>query len=345
VTSANSLHLATITEVTDEDKLVPVINMDELSDKEYEPGHIDWLVEVLQARAKDIRDSKKKAGPPHQTPAKSIQSDENQPLQPSLLVPKVVVPPKPPSAKPLPPAPSLPLMATVPQFRYSVPVESTIKATTVIDRVLSEKVFLSVKELLALSLEVRKYFKEATTTKCLLALPTAAGTHTVLTFSVGATHDLLEAAPTLPLRTLDVILNGSTAVIGILDSRCQVVIIRRDVWEKLGAPLKHDQVMFMESANSQANVTMGTLQRICFTVRDINLHCMVQVIQEAPFECLIGWPFTALAQMVSREFQDGTAHLTLTDPNTGASVTVPTQAREPVLRKHHHTCPSKKDFH
>src|SRR5882724_2307047 len=93
VMSANSLHLETIMEVTDEDKLVPVIDPDEVPDEEYEPGHIDWLVEVLQASAKDIKNSKKKAGPPHQTPAKSIQSDENQPLQPSLPVPKVVVPP------------------------------------------------------------------------------------------------------------------------------------------------------------------------------------------------------------------------------------------------------------
>jgi len=210
--SVNSLHLVTIKEVTNNDRLVGINDLDE----EYEPGHINQLAEVLQVRAKDIRDSKKKMGPSHQTPAKSIQWDENQPLQPSLPVHKVVVPPKPSSAKPLPPAPYSPLPATVPQFRYSAPVESTINATTVINWVLSEKVFLSVKELLALLLEVRKYFKEATTTKHLLALPTA-GAHTVLTFSVGATRNLLEAAPTLPLRTLNVILNGSTAVTGILD--------------------------------------------------------------------------------------------------------------------------------
>ena len=71
-TLADSLHLATITEVTNEDELVPNIDLDKLSDEEYEPDHIDRLVEVLQARAKDIRDSKKKAGPPDQTPAKSI---------------------------------------------------------------------------------------------------------------------------------------------------------------------------------------------------------------------------------------------------------------------------------
>ena len=74
---------------------------------------------------------------------------------------------------------------------------------------------------------------------------------------------------------------------------------------------------------------MGMLPRIHFMVGDINLHCTVQVVQEAPFECLIGQPFTALAQTIFQEFQDGTAHLTLTNPNTRASVMVPTQAREP----------------
>jgi len=213
-------------------------------------------------------------------------------------------------------------------------------AVAVITQILSEQVFLSVEELLALSPEVRKYFKEATTTKHLLALPMAAA-HMVSTFSVGA----VQAAPTLPLRTLDVILNGTTSVMGILDSGCQVVIICWDVWERLGAPLKQDEVMFMESANGQSNVTMGTLPRICFTIGEINLYCTVQVVQAAPFECLIGRPFTALARTISREFQDGTAHLTLTDPNTGATVTVPTQARESVERKHHHGGPSEQDFH
>jgi len=68
MTSETSLHLATIMEATDEDKLVTINDLD----KEYEPGHIYQLVEVLQARTKDIRDRKKKKGPSHQTPTKSI---------------------------------------------------------------------------------------------------------------------------------------------------------------------------------------------------------------------------------------------------------------------------------
>ena len=117
--------------------------------------------------------------------------------------------------KPLPPVlpPSIP--SVLPQFRYSAPVESSVDAASVISRVLSEKVFLSIEELLALSLEVRKYLKEAATTRH-VQVPPAAEAHTVSTFSLRTDRELLEAEPTLPLRTLDVILDGTTLVMGIL---------------------------------------------------------------------------------------------------------------------------------
>ena len=223
--SANLLHLATITEVADEDDLP---NPNDVSE-DLEHDHIECLVEVLQARAKDMRNGQRKSDLAKHAPAKpgwpdETRPDNSQPIQPSLPVPKVVVPLRPPPEKPLPSALSPPASATTPQFRYLAPVESTMDTSAIINQVLSEKVFLSVKELLALSLEVRKYFKETTTTKQLLALPTAES-HIISTFSLRADQELWEAAPTLPLRTLDVLLNGTTSATGILDSGCQVVII------------------------------------------------------------------------------------------------------------------------
>ena len=55
IESASLLHLATITEATDEDE--PPGPTDLVED--LEPGHINCLVEVLQARAKEIRDGKR----------------------------------------------------------------------------------------------------------------------------------------------------------------------------------------------------------------------------------------------------------------------------------------------
>jgi len=103
--------------------------------------------------------------------------------------------------------------------------------------------------------------------------------------------------------------------------------ICKDIWERLGMPMKHEQVMFMESANGQSNATMGSIPSICFSIGEVSPYCQVQVIKEAPLECLLGLPFMCLALTKCQEFLDRSAHLLLMDPNTGTSITVPTHAK------------------
>ena len=167
----SSLYAVTITEVTDEDDLVGLRNLTDNLEPDgadaLEPTYIDWLVVVLQTRAKDMRSSKKQ-DTRKQTQPWLNWPDKNQPAQPSLLVPEVVIPPKSvPSGKPLPstPARPTPFPPAVPQFTDSAPVESTVDTAAIITCVISEKVHLTIKELLALTPEVTKYFKETMTTK------------------------------------------------------------------------------------------------------------------------------------------------------------------------------------
>jgi len=60
-------------------------------------------------------------------------------------------------------------------------------------------------------------------------------------------HECLVAVLELPM--IEATLDGTIMVTGIIDSGCQVVIICSDIWERLRTPMKHEQVMFMESAN------------------------------------------------------------------------------------------------
>src|SRR5882724_4029369 len=170
------------------------------------------------------------------------------------------------------------------------------------------------------------------TMKKLPALPAkaqATAAHMVSTFSMGMDHECLAAEPALPLRTIEVTLDGTITFTGIIDSSCQVIIIRRDIWEKLGTPMKHEQVMFMESANGQANMTMGTIPSICFSVGEVSLYCSVQVVRSAPFECLLGLPFTSLASTKCQEFPDGSTHLLFTIQTRGPPLRFPLMLRSP----------------
>jgi len=200
--------------------------------------------------------------------------------------------------------------------------------------------------LLALAPEVRKHFKESMTTKKLPALPAeaqAVAAHMVSTFSMGMDHECLAAKPALLLWMIEVTLDRTITVTGIIDSGCQVVIIRRDVWEKLGTPMKHKQVMYMESANGQANTTMGTIPSICFSVGEVSLYCSVQVVRNAPLECLLSLPFMSLVSTKCQEFPDGSAHLLFTNPNTGASIMVTTHAKKSP-RPCYSPCSHQEDF-
>src|SRR5882724_2901049 len=101
--------------------------------------------------------------------------------------------------------------------------------------------------------------------------------------------------------------------------------------------------MFMESANGQANVTMGMIPSICLSVGEVSLYCLVQVVRNATFECLISLPFMSLASTKCQEILDGSAHLLFTNPNMGASITVPTHAKKSSTPCHS-PCSHEEDF-
>ena len=174
-----------------------------------------------------------------------------------------------PFAKPLPRTPALAVHAPIPQFKFSARIELNVNASSVISQVLSEKIYLSVKELLALASEVRRHFKETTTMDKLLALPVeaqAAAAHLVSPYLMDKDYEHLVAEPELPLWMIEVTLDGTITVTGIINSGCQVVIIHSNIWERLRTPMKHEQVMFMELANGKSNATMGTIPSIFFSV-------------------------------------------------------------------------------
>ena len=120
------------------------------------------------------------------------------------------------------------------------------------------------------------------TTSRLWALPAEAqskAAHTVATFSMDAHHGHYLAEVTLPFQMIEVTL---VMVTGTIDSSYQVVIISKDLWQRLGTPMKHVQIMFMEFANGQSNASMGMIPSIFFSISKVSLHCLVQVVKDAP---------------------------------------------------------------
>ena len=103
---------------------------------------------------------------PRPAPARMDLLNDIPSAEKTYSAPKVQAP----SAKPLPSTPEQPFP---PLFHSSNLWHqlSCVNASAIISQVLSKKVCLSVKELLALAPKVKKHFKETTTMKRLPALP------------------------------------------------------------------------------------------------------------------------------------------------------------------------------
>src|SRR5882724_13355105 len=117
---------------------------------------LNGYIEVLQIKRKEMDSVKKSPDLLTSTPVWPMDASL---AEKTYLAPKTQAP----SAKPLPSTPAS--VNPTPQFGYMAPSESKVNALDVIGQILSEKICLSVKELLDLAPEVRRHFKEATTMK------------------------------------------------------------------------------------------------------------------------------------------------------------------------------------
>ncbi|KDQ49825.1 hypothetical protein JAAARDRAFT_97390, partial [Jaapia argillacea MUCL 33604] len=207
---------------------------------------------------------------------------------------------------------------------------------------------LTIRELLKVSLDIRKKIKESLNSKRVPVEGSKAATGSVEINSVSEINvvqeiplpdleEIVSAAHSLPLRIVYPIIHGLNKKLTcecILDPGAQIVAIDKTVWERLGLPLQSDHIMRMVNTNNSSNAvrqpslrvnaTMGLLEKVHFQFGLVSLYLQVQVVENAAFEVLLGRPFFALRQAQSEDSMEGEQKLALTDPNNHSKVTVVT---------------------
>ena len=224
--------------------------------------------------------------------------------------------------------------ASGPQFRYQTPVEDPKLAKSVLERALDSKIELSQRELLALSPDVRKQIKEMTTTKRVAAGIYAEDTKDREEVALlGEVHDARDqemeevAAESVALRCLDVLMEGNVTTNCILDQGCQIIAISKAVWEALGVPVLNERQISMTAANGTVERSIGLIPRLKLQFGPVEMVVQAHVMNNAPFNVLLGRPFFQAGRCRTTDFANGEQHITLTDPRTKADVTIPTHAR------------------
>lgn len=248
---------------------------------------------------------------------------------------KVVEPARPALITPPPPKPSNPVpnaAVSKPEsgFRFASPCDNPAIITQVWNRALDATITITPRELLAVSADMRKRYKDFTTTKRVPVPHETADTALFdMLFSQITTdgESQFVADESAPLRTLRARLGDSYEYDCVVDNGSSIVAINKDVWRQLGAPARSDLLLRMESSHGTVEKTIGVLRNYPITIGSEEFLAQVQVAENLPCEVLLGRPFFMLASATTIDHPDGSQEITLLNPNSNREITIATQER------------------
>ncbi|KAG6895071.1 hypothetical protein C0992_003261 [Termitomyces sp. T32_za158] len=130
------------------------------------------------------------------------------------------------------------------------------------------------------------------------------------------------------LRSLYPQVNGRDKVKAILDSGSQIVCMAFEKAQGLGLTWDPDIRLRMESANQQVNESVGLARNVPFKfVEGFTVFLQVHVFTKPVYTVLLGRPFDTLTESNVQNLKDGSAIITIKDPNTGKQMALPTYER------------------
>ena len=120
--------------------------------------------------------------------------------------------------------------------------------------------------------------------------------------------------------------NGAS-VEGTLDGSAQVITMSEALCHHLALSYDPTVRLYMQSANGEVDQSLGLVRNVPYTVGGITLYLQIHVIQNAPYDLLLGRPFDVLTRSVVKNFENEDQTITIVCPNTGQVATVPTCPR------------------
>jgi hypothetical protein len=227
------------------------------------------------------------------------------------------------------PPTTYPLPQMAPQYRYQAPIEDPNLAKEVAKQILDSTVSTTAHTILAISPDVRKHTKELLTPRKITTDTNAIevfhqeGTPTRPCDHCDADLPMIVADDAVPLRAIYPTIDGKYSFECVVDHGSMIVGMNRNIWNKLGLGLQNSKVR-LTSANASHNDSIGRLANLRFTIGEIDFYLQVQVMEDTAYEVLLGRPFMKLMNCITQDYPDGNQTLTITDPNTGKSVIIPT---------------------
>lgn len=224
------------------------------------------------------------------------------------------------------------------QYTNFSPSADSAAVDSIFGKILSSEVVLSVRDVLAASPEIRKRNKEYISFKR-TPLPASQPAQAEAMYSFGprprsppvADESLEEpvAPANAPLRFLEIHLDGKVSAQGLLDQGASFIAVSREMWMKLGSPSLQQSSIIIETANGTRSQSLGLIPRLRIAIDGFSILVKAQIVEDAPFDVLLGRPFFIHCQAESKDDGTNFQSLQLRHPVTGEVVLVPTMERLP----------------
>jgi hypothetical protein len=136
------------------------------------------------------------------------------------------------------------------------------------------------------------------------------------------------------LRSIYPLVDNSQKVESVLDPGYQIVTMSETVCHRLGINYDPEVILHMLSANGAVDSSLGLARNVPFTIGNLTFYMQVHVIRSPAYEILLGRPFDVLTQSIVRNFANAAQTITIHDPNTHRTVTIPTSSRRSTRNQH-----------
>ena len=161
------------------------------------------------------------------------------------------------------------------------------------------------------------------------------------TAPVGRRPNLLTVAKeTSALRSILPLINHHLFVESILDPGSQVISMAEEACHSLRLIYNPEVKLSMQSANGEIDEMLGLTRNVPIQIGEITLYLQFHIVQNPAYDILLGRPFDVLVESIIHNFENESQTVTIHDPNTGKTATVPTFARG----THPCTCRPSPDF-
>jgi hypothetical protein len=131
------------------------------------------------------------------------------------------------------------------------------------------------------------------------------------------------------------VVDNREEVEGIIDLGSQIIAMSEAVCHDIGLAYDLSIKLNMQSANGEVDQSLSLSHNVPCKINTITLYLQIHIIQSPAYDILLGRPFDVLTKSTVKNFPNKDQTITIVDPNTKHSVTIPTLPQTPPCHRRH----------